>query len=54
MFRNPMEHQLISVKTAVQIDSNHMLIVYRRCKDSAVERTVIDGPAVFIPTADMW
>ena len=54
MFLNPLQHKTIGVESAVRVDSNHMLVVYRRLADSSVERRIIDGPAVFLPTADEW
>ena len=54
MFRNPLEHASVSVAQGIHIDSNHILVVYRKLKDSTVERRVIQGPTMFFPSADEW
>ena len=54
MFHNPLELRSVKVAPAIQIDANHMVVVYRRVKDNSVERQVVMGPSLFMPTADEW
>lgn len=54
MFCNPLLVESIEVKQAIKIDANHMIVVYKRLKDSDVQRRVIQGPSVFVPEAEEW
>ncbi|WAR13617.1 hypothetical protein MAR_027797, partial [Mya arenaria] len=36
------------------LDSNHMIVVYKRLKDGDVQRRIIQGPTVFMPEAEEW
>lgn len=54
IFKNPLEHTSIEVKDSVKIDSNHMVVVYRRLPNNSVERRIVQGPTLFIPQADEW
>lgn len=54
MFCNPLLHESIQVKDAKKIDANHMIVVYKRLKDSDVQRRIIQGPTVFVPEAEEW
>ena len=54
MFDNPLEYQSIHVKPATKIDSNHVLVVYKKMKDNHVERKIVKGPTVFMPEAEEW
>lgn len=54
MFCNPLQLESIKVASAKKIDANHMIVVYKRLKDSDVQRRVIQGPTVFVPEAEEW
>lgn len=54
IFFNPMLHENISVMDALKLDANHMIVVYKRLKDSTVQRRIIQGPTVFVPEAEEW
>lgn len=54
MFCNPLEYRSISVEKATRIDSNHVIVVYRKKEDQSVERRVVQGPAIFVPEAEEW
>lgn len=49
-----MLHENINVMDALKLDANHMIVVYRRLKDSTVQRRIIQGPTVFVPEAEEW
>jgi hypothetical protein len=54
MFCNPLLHESIEVELANKVDANHMMVVYKRLKDSDVQRRIIQGPTVFVPEAEEW
>lgn len=54
MFFNPMLHENIQTLDALKLDANHMVVVYKRVKDDAVQRKIIQGPTVFVPEAEEW
>jgi len=39
---------------AIRLDANHMLVIYKRLKDTTVQRRIIQGPDVFVPGAEEW
>jgi hypothetical protein len=53
LWYDPVEHESISVKKAMEIDSHEAAVVYRRTGEE-VERRVVRGPAVFVPTENEW
>ncbi|XP_053401267.1 uncharacterized protein LOC123549498 [Mercenaria mercenaria] len=54
IFFNPMLHENIYVMDALKLDANHMIVVYKRLKDSTVQRRIIQGPTVFVLEAEEW
>ena len=54
MHNNPLVYDYIDVKKVQRLDGNHQIVVYHKEKDKSVTRRVVDGPAVFMPTADEW
>ncbi|KAH3768884.1 uncharacterized protein LOC127844917 [Dreissena polymorpha] len=54
IFLNPIKHESITVMNAIKLDANHMIVVYKRLKDSSVQRRIIQGPCVFVPEAEEW
>ena len=53
MFWNRLEVESIVVKDAIKLDSNHLLVVYRQ-EEGQIERRIVQGPVVFVPTAHEW
>lgn len=53
LWYDPVKHKAISVKKAMEIDSHEAAVVYRRTGEQ-VERRVVRGPAVFVPTEKEW
>ena len=49
-----MEHREITVAEGRRLDANHMLVVYNKTKAGDVERRIVQGPTLFIPTAEEW
>lgn len=54
IYFNPLIHENIQVNDALKLDANHMVVVYKRLKDSSVQRRIIQGPTVFVPDAEEW
>lgn len=54
IFFNPMLHENINVMDSLKLDANHMIVVYKRLKDSTVQRRILQGPTVFVPEAEEW
>ena len=53
MFHNRLEVESIYVKDSVKLDANHMLVVYKQ-ESGHIERRVVEGPTIFIPSAHEW
>ncbi|XP_074652545.1 uncharacterized protein LOC141906945 [Tubulanus polymorphus] len=53
LYENPLAYDYIIVQDATKIDANHLIVVYKKVKDN-VERRIVQGPTVFIPTAEEW
>ena len=53
MFHNRLEVESIYVKNAVKLDGNHLLVVYKQ-EAGHIERRVVEGPTIFIPSAHEW
>ena len=53
MFHNRLEVESIAVRNAVKLDANHMLVVYKQ-ESGHIERRVVEGPTIFIPSAHEW
>ncbi|XP_067946917.1 uncharacterized protein [Watersipora subatra] len=53
MFLNPLELAALEVKDAIRIASNHVIVVYRKNENEVIRR-IVEGPTVFIPTANEW
>lgn len=54
VFFNPMLHENIQTLDALKLDANHLVVVYKRMKDTSVQRKIIQGPTVFVPQAEEW
>ena len=50
---DPVKFKQVQVAQAIPIDSHEAVVVYRRT-DEQVQRRVVRGPALFIPTEDEW
>ena len=53
MFHNRLEIESMVVKDAVKLDGNHVLVVYKQ-QDGNIERRIVEGPTIFIPSAHEW
>ncbi|XP_064650600.1 uncharacterized protein LOC135502048 [Lineus longissimus] len=53
VFHNTLEYDEIRVEPSIKLDANHMIVVYKKMKES-VARRVVQGPTVFIPAAEEW
>ncbi|PHS02695.1 MAG: hypothetical protein COA78_20650 [Blastopirellula sp.] len=51
---DPIEHESVNVQLAETIDTNEAVIVYHRGEDQSVTRTVLYGPAQYMPAANEW
>lgn len=54
VYFNPMLHENIQTLDALKLDANHLVVVYKRMKDTTVQRKIIQGPTVFVPEAEEW
>ncbi|KAK3107245.1 hypothetical protein FSP39_010168 [Pinctada imbricata] len=54
IYENPLMYQSVAVKESSKIDANHLIVVYKRLKDSDVQRRIVQGPTVFTPEPDEW
>lgn len=54
VFNNPLLYESVTVKESTKIDANHLIVVYKRLKESDVQRRVVQGPTVFVPEAEEW
>ena len=53
MFHNRLEVESINVRDAITLDANHLLVVYRQ-ESGHIERRIVEGPTIFMPTAHEW
>lgn len=53
MFLNLLDMESIVLKEATILDANHLLVVYKQ-NQGHIERRIVQGPAVFVPTAEEW
>jgi hypothetical protein len=53
VWKDPVEHESVTIKKALTLDSNEAIVVYHR-NNGDVERRVEFGPALFIPQEDEW
>ncbi|XP_048752374.2 uncharacterized protein LOC125663964 [Ostrea edulis] len=54
VFNNPLLYDSVTVKESTKIDANHLIVVYKRLKESDVQRRIVQGPTVFVPEAEEW
>jgi len=55
MTPHPIEHQMVSVYKALEINTNEAVVVYTNDKDGGVARQVVRGPSLYTPrTTDEW
>lgn len=50
---DPVNHKEIRTEQALPVDSNEAIVVYRRAGEK-VDRRVVRGPAMYVPTEDEW
>jgi len=53
MFLNRLEVDSVVVKDCIKIDSNHMIVVYKQL-EGVIERRIVQGPTIFMPSAYEW
>ena len=53
IFHNRLEMDSILVRDAIRLDANHLLVVYKQ-ESGHIERRIVDGPTIFIPSAHEW
>ena len=50
---NRLEMDYVLLKDSIKIDSSHMVVVYKQL-DGMIERRIVPGPTIFIPSAYEW
>ncbi|XP_065827479.1 uncharacterized protein [Oscarella lobularis] len=53
MYLNPLEHDSIVTRDAMRLTADEMLVVYKQ-EDDKIERRLLYGPAMFVPSAHEW
>ena len=53
MFKNRLELDSAYVQDTIKLDANHMLVVYKQL-EGKIERRIVQGPTIFMPTAYEW
>eukprot|EP01006_Ploeotia_vitrea_P008955 TRINITY_DN21173_c0_g1_i1.p1 TRINITY_DN21173_c0_g1~~TRINITY_DN21173_c0_g1_i1.p1 ORF type:complete len:421 (-),score=66.87 TRINITY_DN21173_c0_g1_i1:152-1414(-) len=54
LFEDPVRYQSIRVENAVKVDAFEVIVVYTEDAKGSVDRTIVKGPTVFIPTTNQW
>lgn len=50
---NRLEVDFVDVCNAVKLDANHMIVVYKQ-EEGKIERRIVKGPTIFVPSAHEW
>ncbi len=50
----PDEHEAITVEEAIPVDAHQALLVYQRNPDESVGRSILHGPAQYVPQENQW
>ena len=53
MFQNKLEVDSILVRDVTKLDANQMVVVYKQL-EGKIDRRIVKGPAIFIPSAHEW
>ena len=53
MFQNRLEVDSVEVKFVTKLDANQLTVVYKQL-EGKIERRIVKGPTIFIPTAHEW
>jgi len=53
VWRDPVEIESVEVRPMIEVDAHEALVVYRQ-EQGKVQRRVVRGPTLFMPTADEW
>ncbi len=53
MFQNTLEVDTIFVKYVTKLDANHVIVVYKQL-EGKIDRRIVQGPCIFIPSAHEW
>ncbi|KAK6173700.1 hypothetical protein SNE40_017106 [Patella caerulea] len=54
VYFNTVLYDSILERAAIQVDSNHIIVVYRRLETGGVDRTIKQGPCLFVPDVKEW
>jgi hypothetical protein len=50
---DPVAHKKVRTEAALPVDANEAIVVYRRAGEQ-VDRRIVRGPAMFVPTEEEW
>ncbi len=50
---NRLELDSLLVKNSIKLDANHMIVVYKQL-EGIIERRIVQGPTIFVPSAHEW
>ncbi len=53
LFMNRLELDSVTVKNCIKIDANHMIVVYKQL-EGVIDRRIVQGPTLFMPSAYEW
>lgn len=53
MFQNRLEVDSIELNYAIEMDANQLIVVYKQL-EGKIERRIVKGPLIFIPSAHEW
>jgi len=53
IWEDPVGHEAVDVRKCLHVNANEVIVVYRR-NGGRVERRVVKGPALFMPSAEEW
>jgi hypothetical protein len=54
IYFDPAEHLSIETHNAISVDGSEVLVAYRQQKDGGINRTLIKGPTLHVPSEDEW
>jgi len=54
LYENPTVIESITSAKGTKLDASEVLVVYRQKKEGLVERTLVEGPTLHVPTTEEW
>lgn len=51
---NPVIHQKIQIHKLINIEENEVMVVYNKSGNNKVEKKIIKGPEIYMPTVNEW